>query len=817
MGVLEKKDMTTDKNIDSQQSNYNADSIQVLKGLEAVRTRPGMYIGDTDDGTGLHHMVFEVVDNSVDEYLAGVCDRIQITVHSDNSVTVEDNGRGIPVDMHAEGRPAAEVILTELHSGAKFDSSQYKVSGGLHGVGVSVVNALSKKLVLEVRRDNIIHKMEFSKGIVTKPLVQIGQTGGRGTKITFWPDEGIFTETTFSTEVLISRLRQISFLNKGVAIEFLDERNGKEMKFDSEEGLSSYVRYISRNRNAMHPDPISMSGEKDDVVVELSLLWTDSLQEIIYCFTNNIPNKDGGTHLTGLRKALTRTVNDYGITNKLFKDPKSLPSGDDVREGLTAVLSIKHPDPKFNSQTKDKLVSSEVIGIVESAVSEQLSRILEENPKFSRMIIDKVLTAARAREAARRAREVIRRKGVLDGASLPGKLADCQERDPVNSELFIVEGDSAGGSAKQGRDRKNQAILPLRGKILNVEKARPDKVLSSQEIISLITALGTGIGKDNFTIEKLRYHSIILMTDADVDGSHIRTLLLTFFYRQMREIIENGHLFIAQPPLYLIQKGKKHRVYIKNEHELENYLLTNFSDDMKVLTENGPVSGEELKDLLSRLLVYKEKINRMGRNFEPFFIDALMKMPEFTVETLNKREILEKNADRLSRVIGSRSGITGVVTEILKKNDEENYVLVFKFYNHGTAVEYLINDTFLESSGFEDLRELYNQFTQINTFPWTIESSSTSVEIDSPIGVLDYFESTGKKELSIQRYKGLGEMNPDQLWETTMDPEKRTLLQVKITDAADADDIFTTLMGDEVEPRREFIETNALMVRNLDV
>ncbi|MBN2723537.1 MAG: DNA topoisomerase (ATP-hydrolyzing) subunit B [Deltaproteobacteria bacterium] len=809
--------MTTDKNIDSQQSNYNADSIQVLKGLEAVRTRPGMYIGDTDDGTGLHHMVFEVVDNSVDEYLAGVCDRIQITVHSDNSVTVEDNGRGIPVDMHAEGRPAAEVILTELHSGAKFDSSQYKVSGGLHGVGVSVVNALSKKLVLEVRRDNIIHKMEFSKGIVTKPLVQIGQTGGRGTKITFWPDEGIFTETTFSTEVLISRLRQISFLNKGVAIEFLDERNGKEMKFDSEEGLSSYVRYISRNRNAMHPDPISMSGEKDDVVVELSLLWTDSLQEIIYCFTNNIPNKDGGTHLTGLRKALTRTVNDYGITNKLFKDPKSLPSGDDVREGLTAVLSIKHPDPKFNSQTKDKLVSSEVIGIVESAVSEQLSRILEENPKFSRMIIDKVLTAARAREAARRAREVIRRKGVLDGASLPGKLADCQERDPVNSELFIVEGDSAGGSAKQGRDRKNQAILPLRGKILNVEKARPDKVLSSQEIISLITALGTGIGKDNFTIEKLRYHSIILMTDADVDGSHIRTLLLTFFYRQMREIIENGHLFIAQPPLYLIQKGKKHRVYIKNEHELENYLLTNFSDDMKVLTENGPVSGEELKDLLSRLLVYKEKINRMGRNFEPFFIDALMKMPEFTVETLNKREILEKNADRLSRVIGSRSGITGVVTEILKKNDEENYVLVFKFYNHGTAVEYLINDTFLESSGFEDLRELYNQFTQINTFPWTIESSSTSVEIDSPIGVLDYFESTGKKELSIQRYKGLGEMNPDQLWETTMDPEKRTLLQVKITDAADADDIFTTLMGDEVEPRREFIETNALMVRNLDV
>ncbi|MBU1219355.1 DNA topoisomerase (ATP-hydrolyzing) subunit B [Myxococcota bacterium] len=810
------EEITGTEHIENAQKNYTADSITVLKGLEAVRTRPGMYIGDTDDGTGLHHMVFEVLDNSVDEYLAGHCDKISVIIHQDNSVTVEDNGRGIPVDMHAEGKPAAEVILTELHSGAKFDSSQYKVSGGLHGVGVSVVNALSIKLVLEVKRDGFIHRMEFSEGKATKQLQKIGPSSSRGTKITFWPDEKIFTDTVFSTDTLISRLRQVSFLNKGVAIDFKDERVDKEVTFNSEDGLSSYVRYITRNRTVLHEDPITVSGEKDDIIVDLSVIWTDSLQDVIYCFTNNIPNKDGGTHLTGLRRALTRTVNDYGVANKLFKDPKNLPSGDDVREGLTAVLSIKHPDPKFNSQTKDKLVSSEVIGVVENIVFETLSRYLEENPRFARMIIEKVLTAARAREAARRAREVIRRKGVLDGASLPGKLADCQERDPTNAELYLVEGDSAGGSAKQGRDRKNQAILPLRGKILNVEKARPDKVLSSQEIINLITALGTGIGKDNFNIEKLRYHRIILMTDADVDGSHIRTLLLTFFYRQMKEIVEQGHLYIAQPPLYLVQKGKKRR-YLKNEHDLEQYLLTNFPESMRLLTDNGFVEGDELRQLLGQLLIYKDRINKMGRNLDPFFVDTLLKIKELTVDSLNDDSTIDMLTAKIEHHLSVISGITGIKISPFRNSEEERYSISCRFYNHGSYREFNIQETLLESSGFEELKRLYKIFTDVTPFPWVISNGTVDTSLDSPVTVLEHFESSGKKELTIQRYKGLGEMNPDQLWETTMNPETRTLLQVKITDAADADEIFTTLMGDEVEPRREFIETNALMVRNLDV
>jgi DNA gyrase subunit B len=808
--------MNNEENNNQEVKNYNADSIQVLKGLEAVRTRPGMYIGDTDDGSGLHHMIFEVIDNGVDEYLAGMCDKITITLHYDNSVTIEDNGRGIPVDMHAEGKPAAEIILTSLHSGAKFDSSQYKVSGGLHGVGVSVVNALSKRLILEVRRDLKVHRMEFSEGFVTSPLEVVGSTKRRGTKITFWPDDNIFSTFEFSHELLIHRLRQVSFLNTGLEIEFIDERIEKTVNFNSDGGLGAYVKYLARNRNTIHSDPIYFEGEKNDIVVGLAILWTDSLQESIYCFTNNIPNKDGGSHKTGLRRGLTRTVNDYGNSNKLFKDLKVTPSGDDVREGIIAVLSIKHPDPKFNSQTKDKLVSSEVSGVVESIVNEFLSRELEEDPKFGRILISKVITALRAREAAKRARETIRRKGILDTASLPGKLADCQERNPERAEIYIVEGDSAGGSAKQGRDRRFQAILPLRGKILNVEKARADKMLTSQELISLITALGTGIGVDNFNIEKLRYHSVILMTDADVDGSHIRTLLLTFFYRQMKELIENGHLYIAQPPLYMISKGKK-RTYIKNEKELQNYLINIASTNGELICGEKRHLGDNLAIILKNAAKYKQLCERLSRTLSPIIIHSIINIPDLNIHILTDENKVNEIKIKIRNVLEKIDGVSGLKIISEKPEDESEYSIKLSFSYRGNFKELNINQLFLGSHEISKLRTINNSFEEVGNFPWTFKTSHNELTCENIFQFIEHSESESKKGIYIQRYKGLGEMNPDQLWETTMDPEKRTFLKVKISDDLEADEVFSTLMGDHVEPRREFIESNALLVRNLDV
>ncbi|MBU1240339.1 DNA topoisomerase (ATP-hydrolyzing) subunit B, partial [Myxococcota bacterium] len=789
-------------------NDYNADSIQVLKGLDAVRKRPGMYIGDTDDSTGLHHMVYEVVDNGVDEYLAGACDTLSVTIHSDNSATIEDNGRGIPVDMHAEGRPACEIILTELHSGAKFDSSQYKVSGGLHGVGVSVVNALSDRLVLEVKRDGKIYRMEFQQGVASKPLEVIGTCPPEkhGTKITFWPDDTIFTNVEFSHKTLVGRLRQVSFLNRGIRIYFHDEREEKSVTFDSEGGLAAYVEYLSKGKTALHPDPIYTSADKDDCNVELALLWTDAIPESIWCFTNNIPNKDGGTHMTGLRRALTRTVNDYGNTNKLFKDLKVMPSGDDIREGLTAVLSLKHPDPKFNSQTKDKLVSSEVIGIVENSVSDALSLYFEENPRIARIIIGKVITASRAREAARRARDTIRRKGILDSASLPGKLADCQERDPTRAELFLVEGDSAGGSAKQGRDRRNQAILPLKGKILNVEKARADKMLASQEIISLITAMGTGIGSENFDIEKLRYHSIILMTDADVDGAHIRTLLLTFFFRQMREIIERGHLYIAQPPLYLVAKGKK-RTYIKDEKELENYLTLMAAEGTILKGRDMEYTGEALAAVFRDLVNYKDTLQKLSRHFDIAMLHLLSQMEEMGCSSVAAIGDLDLFVQKIIALLSCMPGISGVECDIQEDDDDKATVEVKLFFK-GKQKHLIINDTFLDAPVLARVRRMYQALLEVAPFPWSILTGDQTAVLDGPLEVLVYSEALGKKGLNIQRYKGLGEMNPDQLWETTMDPNTRTLLQVKVPDEIAADDVFTILMGDQVEPRREFIEDN---------
>lgn len=797
-------------------AEYNADAIQVLKGLEAVRTRPGMYIGDTDDGTGLHHMVFEVVDNSVDEFLGGYCDRIAVTVHYDNSITVEDNGRGIPVDMHSSGKSAAEVILTELHSGAKFDNSMYKVSGGLHGVGVSVVNALSRRLVLEVHRDLKVYRMEFSRGEVISPLTVVGVSSHTGTTVTFWPDHQIFKNVDFSHDTLLQRLRQISYLNKGLHIDFHDERIDEHVSFDSQEGLSAYVKYLSRNRNILHEEEIFFEGSNEGIEIAVALAWTDSFQENVYCFTNNIPNRDGGTHLTGFRRALTRTINDYGTENKFFKDVKMMPGGEDVREGIVAVLSVKVPDPKFNSQTKDKLVSSEVQSAVEGFVTAQMKRFLEENPRVARIIINKVVTAARAREAARRARETVQRKGLLESSSLPGKLADCQERDPAKSEIYIVEGDSAGGSAKQGRDRKNQAILPLRGKILNVEKATADRMLENQEIINLITALGAGIGQDSFNIEKLRYHHIILMTDADVDGSHIRTLLLTFFYRQMPQIIEKGYLYIAQPPLYLVTRGKK-RFYLKNETELEQYLLRIASEGVQIHFPGVPMSGQAVEHVLADLASYQKTLANLGRQAVPRMLHAVLSCPQATLSALLDEQSTQNLAQELIRRVAAVPGMQGVVARVDREQGDFGFMIRFGFSLRGLRREFILNRQWLDSPEIDHARRLLAKFEQLGKFPWEVVFGNEKRVCEGPMEVLEFVEEEGKKGLNIQRYKGLGEMNPDQLWETTMNPETRTLLQVRISDAMEADQIFTTLMGEMVEPRREFIEHHALLVRNLDV
>ncbi len=796
--------------------DYNADAIQVLKGLEAVRTRPGMYIGDTDDGTGLHHMVFEVVDNCVDEYLAGYCDRLTVKVHYDNSVTVEDNGRGIPVDMHSSGKSAAEVILTELHSGAKFDSSMYKVSGGLHGVGVSVVNGLSRRLILEVHREGQVHRLEFSQGHVTSPIQVVGKTNRTGTTVTFWADPEIFKNIEFSFDTLLQRLRQISYLNKGLHIDFIDERLEERVSFDSQEGLSAYVRYLARNRKLLHEEDIFFEGTHDGMEVAVALAWSDAYQESIYCFTNNIPNRDGGTHLTGLRRALTRTVNDYGAASKLFKDVKMMPGGEDVREGIVGVLSIKVPDPKFNSQTKDKLVSSEVQGVVEGFVTSHLSRYLEENPKVARIIVNKVITAARAREAARRARETVQRKGILESSSLPGKLADCQERDPANSEIYIVEGDSAGGSAKQGRDRKNQAILPLRGKILNVEKATDDKMLENQEIINLITALGTGIGKESFNIEKLRYHHIVLMTDADVDGSHIRTLLLTFFFRQMPQIIENGHLYIAQPPLYLVSRGKK-RFYLKNETELEEYLIRIASEGLKLGLDGTETHPQTVERILKDIAQYQRQVQKMARNMDPVVMHSILTCEDVELQSLLDEGRATELAAKLTLRLNALPGIQNTVAHVVQESGDYGYAIRIVFSMRGSRREFLLNRVWMDSPEIDHLRKMLLNFRDYKPFPWSVSFGNESRECNTPMDVLNFVEEEGKKGINIQRYKGLGEMNPEQLWETTMDPATRTLLQVKIPDVLEADQVFTTLMGELVEPRREFIEHNALLVRNLDV
>ena len=793
------------------EQKYTAESIKVLKGLEAVRKRPAMYIGSTGP-EGLNHLVYEVVDNSIDEALAGFCKNIEVIIRVDNSVTVIDDGRGIPVGMHKkEKKSAAEVVMTMLHAGGKFDDKSYKVSGGLHGVGVSVVNALSKRLDLETKRDGGIYAQSYERGIPLAKLKQVGKTKKTGTKVTFWADDEVFDTTEFNFEILTQRMRELSFLNRGIRIMIADERTTKSHEFQYKGGIVEFVQYLNQNKTVLNPRPVFFESQKDDIIVELAFQYNTGYTETIFTFVNNINTTEGGTHLIGFKAALTRCLNNYAVANNLFKDLSagSL-SGDDSREGLTAVLSVKMRDPQFEGQTKTKLGNSEVKGIVESLVNEKLMAYLEENPTNAKRVVLKALDAARAREAARKARELARRKGVLESASLPGKLADCQERDPAMAEIFIVEGDSAGGSAKQGRDRRFQAILPLKGKILNVWRAKQDKIFNNEEIGMMIAALGTSIGEEESSLDKLRYHKVIIMTDADVDGSHIRTLLMTFFYRHMKNLIEQGYLYIAQPPLYKISRGRE-VTYLKEERAYEKWIVKKISEDFKVRVKGRKdiFEGEKFRKLFLRIIQKKSYIQLLERkNYPLFLVDLLIR------EGVNGLEFLQdkKQMKRIQSLVEAK----GLSTELTKDEEYEAYELGIKYQINGMTLTSKINLTLVDSVEYKNLFKIYQELADFRP-PYEVISDGETVVIENETELLDYLHEKGKKGVTIQRYKGLGEMTPEQLWVTTMNPENRAMLRVSIQDAVDADETFDTLMGDEVERRKNFIESNALLATNLDI